>query len=114
MEINKKLEQDISSYCKLNELDENKYINDLLRNAFMIDKYGNRPPILGYTNKPILDQEPDKECNYTFTISFPDKAEKTIKNKKTPQIPETEAIMIEEKTIVEDKPKKRTRRLAAK
>ena len=99
MEINKKLAQDISSYCKLNELDEDKYLNDLIHSAFMIDKYGTRPSVL-VPNKQNIDQEPEKEnvvSNYSFTVEF-------HKDKKT----------ADNTVSTEDNPKKRTRKLEAK
>lgn len=99
MEINEKLAQDISSYCKLNELDEDKYLNDLIRSAFMIDKYGTRPSVLG-PNKQNIDQETEREIivsNYSFRVEF-------HKDKKT----------TDNTVSIEDKPKKRTRKLEAK
>ena len=96
MEINKKLAQDISLYCKLNELDEDKYLNDLIRSAFMIDKYGTRPSVLG-PNKQNIDQEIEKEIIVSFRVEF-------HKDKKT----------TDNTVSIEDKPKKRTRKLEAK
>ena len=43
IEIKDKLYKDIESYCALNELNLNDYVNDLLKKSFMIDKYGERP-----------------------------------------------------------------------
>lgn len=43
IEIKDKLYKDIESYCALNELDFNDYVNDLLKKAFMEEKYGDRP-----------------------------------------------------------------------
>ena len=40
MEINKKLLDDIRSYCKLNGLKLGEYVNGTLKRAFMEDKYG--------------------------------------------------------------------------
>ena len=51
MEINEKLYKEIKEYCTLNELDVGKYINELLRDAFMKDKYGERPFISIKQNK---------------------------------------------------------------
>lgn len=40
MEINNKLYSEIENYCKINEIDDiEKYINNLLRQAFTKDKY---------------------------------------------------------------------------
>ena len=43
MEIDKKLYGDIKEYCKLNGLKTAEYVNSLLKNAFMLDKYGVSP-----------------------------------------------------------------------
>ena len=43
MEVDKKLYEEIKEYCTLNGLKPKEYINDLLKKAFMEDKYGNKP-----------------------------------------------------------------------
>ena len=43
MNIDKELERDIRSYCNLNGIKFTKYVNDLLKKQFMIEKYGNVP-----------------------------------------------------------------------
>jgi len=43
IEIKDKLYKDIESYCTLNELDFNDYVNNLLKKTFMEEKYGDRP-----------------------------------------------------------------------
>ena len=40
------LSKDIEQYCQLNGLDKTKYVNDILRKAFMLDKYGDRPQFM--------------------------------------------------------------------
>ena len=50
IEIKDKLYKDIESYCTLNELDINQYVNNLLKKSFMLDKYGERPPISNTVN----------------------------------------------------------------
>lgn len=46
MEISKELYNEIKEYCDLNGMKTKDYINGLLKRAFMIDKYGECPPIL--------------------------------------------------------------------
>lgn len=46
MNINNKLLLDIESYCKINELNTEEFVNDLLKRAFMIEKYGEKPPFM--------------------------------------------------------------------
>ena len=43
--IKDKLYKDIVSYCELNELEIDTFINDLLKKSFMIEKYGEKPGI---------------------------------------------------------------------
>ena len=46
IKINTKLYKDIDEYCKINKLILEDYINKLLKDAFMIDKYGNIPLVV--------------------------------------------------------------------
>ena len=43
MEIDKELYKQIKEYCDLNGLKTKDYIYNLLKNAFMADKYGDKP-----------------------------------------------------------------------
>lgn len=43
MEIDKKLYEEIKSYCKLNGLKTSEYVNGLLKKAFLEEKYGKTP-----------------------------------------------------------------------
>ena len=43
VEIDKKLYQEIKDYCKLNNLVIKDFVSKLLRKAFTIEKYGDRP-----------------------------------------------------------------------
>lgn len=61
MEIEKKLYDDIKSYCKLNNLKVNTFINNLLRKAFNVEKYGESPFVLNKnTNGKNNSLEEDK------------------------------------------------------
>jgi len=42
--IEDKLYQDIKEYCKLNKLTISVFVNDLLKNTFMVEKYDDAPP----------------------------------------------------------------------
>lgn len=57
MEIDKKLYGDIKEYCKLNNLKVNAFINNLLRRAFNIEKYGEAPffPLIENSISSISD-----------------------------------------------------------
>ena len=43
VEIDKRLYQEIKDYCKLNNLVIKDFVNKLLKKAFIIEKYGDRP-----------------------------------------------------------------------
>ncbi len=43
IEIDKRLHQDIKEYCKLNGLVMKDFVNKLLKKAFTIEKYGDKP-----------------------------------------------------------------------
>ena len=55
MEIDKGLYKEIKEYCDLNNLKPRDYIHDLLKRAFMEDKYGKIPPI--FTPKEIREND---------------------------------------------------------
>ena len=55
MEIDKGLYKEIKEYCDLNNLKPRDYIHDLLKRAFMEDKYGKIPPI--FTSKEIREND---------------------------------------------------------
>ena len=61
--INKKLLSDITSYCVLNNLDLEVYINKLLKDAFLIDKYGSVPQIVKEEVKKPKKVKPEKKIN---------------------------------------------------
>lgn len=54
--IQQKLLKDIKSYCEINNIDINKFINTILKKAFLIEKYGEAPNILKQNNKKIDKQ----------------------------------------------------------
>lgn len=58
VDIKDKLYKSISDYCKINHLVIKDYINDLLKKSFMIDKYGEQPPISGEIK---VKNEPEKD-----------------------------------------------------
>jgi hypothetical protein len=67
--IDDKLYRNISDYCEVNQLDFCVYINKLLKDSFMIDKYGDSPfakavpyeEQLPSNEQKISDDEPTKE-----------------------------------------------------
>lgn len=46
LKLNKKQLDEIELYCKINDIgDPDKFLNDLIGNAFSVLKYGNKPDI---------------------------------------------------------------------
>ena len=43
IELDKKLHKDIKEYCQLNDLVMKDFVNKLLKKAFMVEKYGDKP-----------------------------------------------------------------------
>lgn len=94
--IDESLKNDILSYCQLNSLDHNKYINDLLRKSFMVDKYGEKPPFLLKIQKnnekietnpvpPKVEDKEEKEAEeQNEVIETTDETNVVLRIKKTP------------------------------
>lgn len=70
MQLDKELYNEIKEFCELNELKTRDYIHKLLKDAFMIEKYGNSP----FCKKNADTTQNEKK---TLEISITD---------KTPQI----------------------------
>ena len=65
MILNKKLEKDIKEYCILNDLKYKDFVNDLLKKAFLEEKYGKSP--FNKEKKCIFaEKELDEENSVTF------------------------------------------------
>lgn len=84
MELDNKLAKDIKSYCDLNNLDFNEYVNSLLKKAFLEDKYGTMPS--------LFKSEPKEE-----KVEKP----KTTRKKRTVKTTEEKEEVKEEQKIVE-------------
>lgn len=78
--IKDRLFKDIQSYCSINGLDIETYINDILKKSFMIEKYGEKPCV-----KPVKEKtEPINESKKE-SINEPIKTE-IVETKKTKPI----------------------------
>lgn len=78
--IKDRLFKDIQSYCSINGLDIETYINDILKKSFMIEKYGEKPCVKSVKEKTEPINEPKKEI-----INEPIKT-KIVENQKTKPI----------------------------
>jgi hypothetical protein len=107
MEINinnDRLVKDIRKYCELNSLNVEDYISSLLKKAFMLEKYGERPPLYGVkTSKetPVEVEREKKETTYTVEVEIPKKKKRKATTKKKEEI----KVKEEEKPISIDQPK---------
>ena len=90
--IKDRLFKDIQSYCSINGLDIETYINDILKKSFMIEKYGEKPCVKPVKEKTEPINDPKKE-----PISEPIKKE-TVEKPKTKPI---QIVEFREEDIVE-------------
>jgi len=75
--VSKKLLDEIDAYCKINEItDADKFLNDLIVNAFSVLKYGNKPdieikPKQTVKTEPVEDlpQPEIKQPDNTITVT---------------------------------------------
>ena len=104
--IETKLHNEIKEYCKLNNLKVNIFINELLKKAFMREKYGETPfnvkpkistelnvpelsppynePITANTQVPKILSENEVVCsNENLTVGVSSQTENTIINEIT-------------------------------
>lgn len=93
MEIDKKLYNDIKEYCKLNDLKVGNFINNLLRKAFNIEKYGSTP--FSVNNGTIFDDT-------LYNIIENNKNDDIIykEDQKVEEVKEIVPEVIEEKEVV--------------
>lgn len=106
------LYDEIKEFCDLNDLKTNKFINDLLKNAFMKEKYGESPFVDWNTDiKPIEETIEKVNTEIAEIIALPIKEETTsdvsaISQTVIEQTPESQAI-IDEHIRQLNKPKRR-------
>ena len=82
--IDDKLYQDIKQFCILNRIKVNSFINELLKNAFNREKYGDTP--FGITASKITTEINVEELSYPYNTPINSNAkieEKFIEDKKT-------------------------------
>ena len=98
MEIDKELYKEIKDFCVLNNLKPKEYIHRLLKEAFMKDKYGEKPKFM------VLPLRPEPKVE-----TIPTKVTVIEVEETSLPIPENEAKIQEDKkeTVVEPKSKKR-------
>lgn len=110
MNFDNKLLSDIESYCKLNGLDSDKFVNDLLKKAFMVEKYGEKP---SFMMKKV--EEKDKKTGEDIVWYQPTEE----KQPEEPKVEEAPVEPVKEETdepefkLVEKKEKKSKKRKLA-
>ena len=93
--IDDKLYKDIFSYCDLNGIGFLGYVNKLLKEAYMIDKYGEKPGI-GHVERqyePPLPSNEDKVEKEETTVVDGGVMVEVVDNNKTA---ETEKVEVED------------------
>lgn len=105
VKIDEKLYSNIFEYCKINGLEIEEYVNNLLKKNFMIDKYGERP---SYSQQVIVSNEPVKNIEEVIE-------ENNIQTSEKNSVCATEEKVIEtiehEENILEVTKKKNIRKL---
>jgi len=82
--LNQNLIKEIEQYCKLNDLDINVFVNDLLKKSFLLEKYGEKPDIL--LNKKTENKvQAEPKTNEVNKTTIQDK--KPVKNEEKKVIP---------------------------
>ena len=115
LQIPSELYDEIKEFCELNKIKTNKFISDLLKNAFMKEKYG-ESPFVQFVDwntdiKPIEETIEKLNTEIAETIALPIKEEITssvsaISQNVIEQTPESQAI-IDEHMRQLNKPKRR-------
>ena len=62
MRIDSNLKKDIENYCALNGLNADVFDNKILKKAFLVEKYGDKPNIFNTTPKKVV--------SYSFHCKF--------------------------------------------
>ena len=62
MRIDNNLKRDIENYCILNGLNVDIFINKILKKAFLVEKYGDKPSIFNTSEKKVI--------SYSFHCKF--------------------------------------------
>lgn len=74
IELDKKLHKDIKEYCQLNGLVMKDFVNKLLKKAFMVEKYGDKPfaePKTSNLEKEAIEKIKDMvECQVDLPIEI--------------------------------------------
>ena len=74
IELDKRLHKDIKEYCQLNGLVMKDFINKLLKKAFMVEKYGDKPfaePKMSNLEEEAIEKIKDMvECQFDLPIEI--------------------------------------------
>lgn len=86
MGIDKNLKRDIENYCILNGLNVDIFINKLLKKAFLVEKYGDKPNIFNTSAKKVIYYsfhcKFEKEVLRDAFTETEEKPKKTIRKRK--------------------------------
>lgn len=121
MELDKDLYKEIKEYCELNGIKTKEYIHNLLKKAFMVDKYGECPPMVkakkkntspelklentGNTTTSVAEEKPDFNEVYE-KISKTEEFKKAYSGKSLGDFIPVENNDIKEKPIVKTRKRK--------
>lgn len=128
MEIDKELYKQIKEYCELNGLKVKDYINNLLSEAFMKEKYGERPGFIVIKqdkskvekaeekfSKVIEDVGgPDKYNDMVSDLIFNDNVAKNEESDKQVPVPDTMSREVSRKDDIKEERKPRKRKIESR
>lgn len=79
-DIDKKLLKEIKEYCELNKLKIDTFINHLLKDAFMKEKYGERPLVIQAPFTRVIEEPKEEVISVPFVQFADDVTAQTIGN----------------------------------
>ena len=106
--IKDKLYKEIFSYCELNNLDVNEFINDLLKKNFMIEKYGEKPGIRKQQNSEPINEPISEPINEPIKKDVDKKTKEKFTKDVKEELIESELVNEKNQTV---EPKKKHRKL---
>lgn len=97
IEIDKKLHKDIKEYCQLNGLIMKDFVNKLLKKAFMVEKYGDKP--FSSNNVVVTPYVPTLEVTIEEPANLPPITNEKILEKYRKPFAEPEMSNLEKEAI---------------
>lgn len=100
MQLDNKLYKEIKEYCELNELKTRDFIHDILKKAFLKEKYGETP--FGFNSQEVIVhvESPKSETLIEQTVEIPSII--GIEESETKNIESVEVLPLEKEKQLEE------------